>query len=193
MLFSGRRKRCAGGSQNAANPNCSAEVHGSCLDSAPLKVSPKRDLLSGCSPSCCVFFIIIFASKDWLIGVTPLRTMKRECSLIAKLACTAKASKLRESCTTFKPRNFPETTMQLCHKTFDWKHATSFIVLHSPSLALLTSLGLLLTHRTLFRYGQWMCLVYSHIPSTSMGVSMWLLISFSVLLVFFFFTSERLS
>lgn len=114
-----KKQHCAGGSQNAANPHCSAEVHGSCLDSAPLKVSPKCDLLSGCSPSCCVFFIIIFASKDWLIGVTPLRTMKRECSLIAKLACTAKASKLRESCTTFKPRNFPETTMQLCHKTFD--------------------------------------------------------------------------
>lgn len=158
----------------------------------PWKISPKCDLLSSSSVSYCVFFIIVFTSEGRLIGVTLLRTMKREFSLIAKLNCMAMAPGLWESCTTFKPHNFPETTMQLYHKTFDWKHATYFSLLHKPIFGPL-NMAWTTTHpqNAVQKQGINLLLLspsfsqivlYSHLPYTSVVVSTWLHISCSVFL-----------
>lgn len=128
MLFSGRRRHCKLGVPRMLH-TCIAPLTSMDATWTQHPWKSVQNVIYWATALCCVFFIIILASRSRLMGVAPLRG----CSLIANLACTATAPKPWESCTAFKPRNFPETTMQHCHKTSDWKHAASFILLHIPS------------------------------------------------------------
>lgn len=51
------------GSQDAVNSNCSTKVRGSLLDSAPGKMSPECDFLSGCYVSCSACCTIVGRSR----------------------------------------------------------------------------------------------------------------------------------
>lgn len=124
-----------------------------------------------------VVFQVVCFELLWA-GTALSRTMKRVFFLTwLALPWPQKHAK---SSTTFKPRNFPETTMQLFHKTFDWKHATSFTPFQGPALALWTYLGPPFTHKM-----QWTCWLHSHLPSTSLVVSTLLQILCSVFLFMF--------
>lgn len=134
------------GFQDAVSSNCSTKVRGSLLDSEPWKMSPECDFLIGCCVSCSACCTIVGRSRF---------LEDHEKRVFFDSSPGWHCQKLGESSITFKPLNFPETTMQLYHKTFDWKLATSFTLLHSP-LALQMYLGSPLTHKM-----QWTCWLHS--------------------------------
>lgn len=143
------------GSQDAANLNCSTKVCGSHLDSAPLKTQSKLWFTEWLFCFILCFSLLFFQAKAGWYESLSLEPWKQSFfDSKAGLHCYGpktfeKAAPLPNFVISQRP------PCSLIIKTFDWKHATSSALLHSPSLTLSTYLGPPLIHKMLFRKRQW--------------------------------------